>query len=210
MRLPDEDYYQDDVTAHTAQGDLYDDVPFGYTTVLDSGFEALGTRPRPGEIGSYDVPMVTLHALGVVCSYTCGFVAQPPGTPGYSHPFRLVAPVVPLRDAVERGLPLGQARTVRDRGGVNGLMYLPWREADDVDDEWRGQGVVLLFRPGLVTQALLDTRRRFGRLSFEALRMLEVRLIQTVAPHLYDPADMDPDTSDSWPSSPEADPPPQS
>lgn len=88
--------------------------------------------------------MVGFHALGVVCSYTCGFVAQPPGTKGYSHPYRLVAPVVPLRDAVEWGRPLGQARTVRDRGGVNGLMYLPWPEADDTDDEWRGHGVALL------------------------------------------------------------------
>jgi hypothetical protein len=200
VRLPDEEYYQDDVTAHTAQGDLYEDVPFGYTTVLDSGFEVLGTRPRPVESESYDVPMVGFHALGVVCSYTCGFVAQPPGTKGYSHPYRLIAPVVPLRDAVEWGLPLGQARNVRDRGGVNGLMYLPWPEADDTDDEWRGQGVALLFRPGLVTQPLLATRRRIGRLRVEALRILEVRLIQTVAPPLYEPADMDPDISDSWTS----------
>lgn len=198
MRLPDEDYYQDEVTAHTAQGDLYEDVPFGHTTVLDSGFEAVGARPRPGEGGSYDVPLVTFHALGVVCSYTCGFVAQPPGTQGYSHPYRLIAPIVTLRYAVERGLPIGQARAVRDGGGVNGLMYLPWPEADEVDDEWRGQGVVLLYRPTLVTQALLDTRRRAGRLRFEALRLLEVRLIQTIASNLYEPADMDPDTSDSW------------
>ena len=198
MRLPAEDYYQVDVAAHTAQGDLYEDVPFGHTTVLDSGFEAVGARPRPGESGSYDVPLVAFHGLGVVCSYTCGFVAQPPGTPGYSHPYRLVAPVVRLRDTVEGGLPVGQARTIRARGGVNGLMYLPWREGEDIDDEWRGHGVALLFRPALVAQTLLDTRRRVGRLRVEALRILEVRLIQTVAPSLYDPADLDPDISDSW------------
>ncbi len=198
MRLPDEDYYQDEVTAHTAQGDLYDDVPFGHTTVLDSGFEAVGARPRPGEGGPHDVPLVAFHALGVVCSYTCGFVAQPPGTRGYSHPYRLVAPIVTLRYAVEQGLGAGQARAVRDQGGVNGLMYLPWPGPDESDDEWHGQGVALLYRPNLVTQTLLDTRTRVGRLRPQALRILEARLIQTVAPSLFDPADLDPDTSDSW------------
>jgi len=77
-------------------------------------------------------------------------------------------------------------------------MYLPWLEDDDIDDEWRGQAVALLFRPTLVTQTLLESRHRLGRLTREGLRILEVRLIQVVAPHLYDPADMEPDMSDSW------------
>ncbi len=201
MRLSDEDYYEETVVAHTAQGDLYDNLPFGHTTIIDEDFEAQGRRPRPDDAGLHDVPVVSFKAPGLVCSYTCGFVAQPPGTKGYSHPYRLVAPIIPLRLAIERGLPIGQGRAVRDQGGVNGLMYLPWLEEDEVDDEWRGQAVALLFRPNLITQALLDSRQRFGRLTREGLRILEVRLIQLVAPHLYEPADMDPDMSDSWASS---------
>lgn len=165
MRLPDENYYEETVAAHSAQGDLYDNLPFGHTTVVDEDFEAKGRRPRPDDAGLHDVALVTFHASGLVCSYTCGFVAQPPGTKGYSHPYRLVAPIIPLRLGVERGLPESQARAIRDQGGTNGLMYLPWLEHDDVDDEWRGQAVALLYRPNLVTQAVLDSRRRLGRLT---------------------------------------------
>jgi hypothetical protein len=198
VRLPDDSYYQTDVLSHTAQGDLYANIPFGHTTVLIDEFAAEGRRPRPTDDGPDDVALVAFHAPAIVCSYTCGFVAQPPGTHGYSHPYRLVAPIVPLRHAIERGLPENQARAIRDNGGVTGMMYLPWPEDDDVDDEWRHQAVALLYRPNLVTQSLLDNRERLGRLSLDALRILEVRLIQVVAPPLYDPADMDPDRSDSW------------
>lgn len=199
MRLDDDAYYEDRPVTHTAQGDLYDRVPFAYATVPAVGDRPRGARKRPTD----DLPVATvapLETTGVVCSYTCGFLAQPPGTEGYAHPFRTVAPILPLRDLLRMGMKANELRKIREYGGVNGFMYLPVLGDDEEDDEWRGAGAALLYRPTLVSQGLLDQRERVARLSEPAQRILIARLIQIFSPSLFDPSEpvLAPDMSDSW------------
>jgi hypothetical protein len=134
-----------------------------------------------------------MNALGLVCNYTCNFVAQPPGTAGYAHPFRLVAPVVPLSVMVSRhGLAKNEARRIVESGGVAGLMYLPappdWKAPNgaltdpapasatsegspqDGSGEFTGAFVACLYRMASVDQGLLDQRPRIARLSQPAHR----------------------------------------
>lgn len=165
MRLEADDYYEDRPVADTAQGDLYEEVPFVYATAVTSNFTARGSRTRPSETAAAVIPTPPYTSIGVVCSYTCGFMAQPPGVEGYAHPFRLVAPLVLLRDLKAEGMKNGELRRIRDDGGANGFMYLPWPIDDPVVDEWHGHAALQLYRPALVTQGLLDARRRIARLS---------------------------------------------
>ena len=202
MRLADHEYYQDRPVAHTAQGDLYAQIPFVTASAAQGDFESRGARKRPGFTG--DFVTGSLEAVGVVCSYTCGFMAQPPGTPGYAHDIRLVAPLLPLRHLKELGMSTKELRGIRDDGGRQGFMYLPIpADSEEEDDEWRGHGAACLYRPASVTQSLLDSRTRVAQMSEAAQRILIVRLIQTVSPNNFDPFDENlrpPDLSDSWAS----------
>lgn len=196
MRLEDDQYYEERDVEHAAQGDVYDNIPFAYETLTESRFRSRGARKRPASV-------TPLTGLAVVCNYTCGFVAQPPGNPGYSHPFRLVAPILSLRTLRSQGMSANELRRIRDDGGVNGLMYLPLppgvEEAED--DEWTGHAAACLYRMTTVTQTVLDERPRVARLSEAAQRILIVRLIQVVSPALFEDPNVDqfrPDMSDSW------------
>jgi hypothetical protein len=201
VRLNDGEYYEDHKVAHVVQGDVFKDVPFAYAAAVRSTAPR-GQRKRfwlPGEPDFIVPPPTTGYAI--VCNYTCGIVAQPPGTPGYSHANRLVAPIMHLRTLAEIGFAKKELRRVHEDGGVVGLMYLPWPERDTANDEWKGHAAACLFRPAAVDQELLDSRTRVKRLSERAQRELIARLVQTVAPFLPDPEDagfVPPDRSDSW------------
>lgn len=125
----DDGYYKDRPVPHVAQGDLYDGVPCAYVTALADPDKERGARKRPLGMfwGGGDTPPAAApicrpeSALVVVCNYTCGFVAQPPGQTGYSHMHRLVAPVVPLWAAIKNGVSRGEARRIRDNGYLSGL-----------------------------------------------------------------------------------------
>ena len=199
-RLSDDQYYVERAVEHAQQGDVYGDVPLSYAT-LPTGFDArTGKRQRP------DRPAEAITAVrrarwAALCSYTCGFLAQPPGTRGYSHPYRLMAEITPLRDVVgEMALSIEQARGLVRSGGAQGLMYVPLPEPDPIDDEWTSAGVVLLYTPSLVTQPLLDVSKRVARMSEDAQRILMARLFQTVGPYMPEPHDpnLAPDLSDGW------------
>jgi hypothetical protein len=205
VKLAAEEYYDNDrPVQHTAQGDLHVGIPFTVATLGAEPSEARGSRKRPALMEDVDgafAAMTPLIGLGVVCTYTCGFVAQPPGTNGYAHPYRQVAPVLPLRDLKESKMPNGELRRIRDEGGTNGFMYLPLDNSEDErhDDEWSGHGAICLYFMTTVTQDLLDSRPRTGRLSQEAQRLLNQRLIQLFTPNFYDPHSLaEPDISDSW------------
>lgn len=126
--LPAEDYYRDRPVPHTAQGDFYADVPCVFAIGKERA-RARGARKRPfGLLPGSGAPVETRpeRALVVVCNYTCNFVAQPPGTQGYSHDFRQVAPVVPLVDLIgARGMQRTEARRLREVGHLSGLVYVP-------------------------------------------------------------------------------------
>lgn len=85
-------------------------------------------------------------------------------------------------------------------------MYLPQTDRLQLDEpaadeEFAGHAAVLLYRPALVTQNLLERRERVHRLSDAGQRILLAALIQCVSPNRFDPFDeglRPPDLSDSW------------
>lgn len=185
---------------HTAQGDLYTNVPRVIAETPPPRDRPRGSRKRPETTAP-----VAEYAL--VCNYTCGFMAQPsPGTRGYSHPYRLIASVVPLETLVgNRGISPGEARRVVGSRLVNGLMWLPpppgctTTGTSEFPDDW----VAALYSMTAVHQDVLDGCTRVGRLSLGAQKVLITGLIQVMSPNLFDPSDpnlQEPDMSCSWPA----------
>lgn len=203
MHLSSDEYFIADCASHTSQGDIYADVPFVWRTRIRAADQApTGKRQRPAEPGETEGEL-ELVGPGIVCNYTCGFVAQPPGTPGYAHPFRLVAPIQPLALLSQAGMPNGQLQGLVDNGGANGFMYLPGEPFGfrDEDSKWAGHAAACLYRLTTVGQSVLDARARIGRLSEAAHAMLCSRLMQLVSPNWFPPDEpglRHPDRSDSW------------
>lgn len=208
--MSDDEYYEDRPVAHTAQGDFYDDVPCVYASAVEPG-RGSGSRKRPSSLGAdpdFAAATYPYGVLAVVCSYTCGFVAQPPGTKGYSHPFRLVAPVVPLSSLLGGGgMKRTEVRKLASSRFLSGLLYVPKppgftpKEDPAADDEFGpNQYAVLLYRMTAIEQAVLDKRPQVARMTERAQRQLIAGLINVVGPSLYNPGDIDPppDMSDSW------------
>lgn len=199
-------YYAEREAEHSAQGDIHLDLPFTVTTVGEQEEPARGARKRPEEEATDVAIRPPLLAPGILCSYTCGFTAQPPGQQGYSHAFRLVAPIMSLTALKALGMKANELRRLKESGFLQGLMYLPQSERlvleEPVDDEeFAGDGAALLYRPALMTQRLLDRRQRAHRLSEPAQRILIAALIQSISPNRFDPFDEElraPDLSDSW------------
>jgi hypothetical protein len=208
MKLADTDaYYVDRDVEHTAQGDIYAGIPLVQATWTDEGFQAAGARKRPGGPDPDHATAVAFTGLAVVLHYTCGITAQPPGTHGYSHEYRLMAPIVSLRTLRSWGLGNNELRKVRDGLTIQGFMYLPQTEPvsldapDEIDDEWSGHAAALVYRPATVTQSLLDHQPRIARLGVDATRILNAAIIQTYSPNNFKwESLMEPDMSDSWAS----------
>lgn len=137
-----------------------------------------------------------------MCSYTCGFLAQPPGTEGYAHPFRLVAPSRAF-GALKHDLKQQDFDNLRKRGAVSGsdVPYGLRSRTRNKTTTYEATRSICLYRASLVSQELLDQRERIARLSVPAQRILIARLIQVVSPYTFDPMDPaleDPDVSDGW------------
>lgn len=212
MLLPPDNYYEDRPVLHAAQGDFYAGVPAPVYVGTEPG-KASGARkrplaflkPEPMSKGVFAPP----QGLVVVCNYTCNFVAQPPGTPGYSHQLRQVAPVLPLIELIgNRGMQKTEARRLQASGFLSGLLWVPRPEGYEPDgpvkksDEFTDdEYVVLLYAMSTVHQSALDEARRVARMTSQAQKRLMAGLIATVSPSLYDPDDLDdPDMSCSWSS----------
>jgi len=200
-------YYADRPVEHTAQGDIYAGVPLVQATRTDPSFQAAGARKRPGGPDPDHSTSVAFTGLAVVLHYTCGITAQPPGTRGYSHEYRLMAPIVSLRELRRWGIGNNELRKIRDRGTIQGFMYLPQTGAilldvaEDGTDEWTGHAAVLVYRPATVTQALLDQQPRIARLTADATRILSAAIIQTYTPNDFEWESLaEPDMSDGWAS----------
>lgn len=205
MILAPEDYYEDRPVEHSAQGDIHDDLPF-VMAQLTSAFAPAGGRKRPST-GEEIALVPTLSAPGIVCSYTCGFTAQPPGTRGYAHNHRSVAPILSLRALKVLGMNNNELRKIRDGAHIQGFIYLPQTDQlqleglNEDEDEWTGHAAALTYRPTSVSQELLDARPRLARLTEAAQRILIVNLIAVFSPNDFDPGDADlvpPDMTDGW------------
>jgi len=198
-------YYAERDVAHTAQGDIHAGVPFVHATMFSPEFEAAGARKRPDAADPDQAVVTSHHGLGVVLHYTCGITAQPPGTRGYAHEFRLLAPIVSLRTLKAWGMKNNELRKLRDGYTLQGFMYLPQVEPMLLDaqaeghDEYGGHAAALIYRPATVSQALLDCAPRITRLTSDATRILDAALIQTYTPNNFDwNALAQPDLSDGW------------
>lgn len=199
------EYYADRPVRHSAQGDIHAGVPFSHATLATSRFEATGARKRPAGPDP-DLTTVTSHiGLGVVLHYTCGITAQPPGTEGYSHEYRLVAPIVSLRTLRRWKVGNNELRKIRDGYAIQGFMYIPQvapvlvDDPADEEDEWTGHAAVLIYRPTAVSQTLLDLQPRVARLTANATRILNAALIQTFTANDFDWRTLaEPDMSDGW------------
>lgn len=206
MKLADPNaYYADRPVEHTAQGDIHTGIPFVQATWAEPAFHAAGARKRPGGPDPDHATTVAFTGLGVVLHYTCAITAQPPGTRGYSHEYRLVAPIVSLRELRRWGIGNNELRKIRDGRRINGFMYLPQTgpvilDAPDVDpDEWTGHAAVLVYRPATVTQSLLDHQPRIARLTADATRILNAAIIQTYTPNDFELETLAiPDMTDGW------------
>lgn len=206
MKLPDPlAYYADRPVEHTAQGDVYAGIPLVHTTWADVGFEAAGARKRPSGPDPEHASVTSFTGLAVVLHYTCGMTAQPPGMPGYSHEFRLMAPIVSLRQLRRWGMGNNELRKIRDGRTIQGFMYLPQIGAvildspGGEDDEWTGHAAALIYRPATVTQTLLDHQPRIARLTVDATRILNAAIIQTYTANNFAWETLaEPDMTDGW------------
>jgi hypothetical protein len=200
-------YYADRPVEHTAQGDIYAGTPLVQATWTDPAFRAAGARKRPGGPDPDHATSVAFTGLAVVLHYTCGMTAQPPGTRGYSHEYRLMAPIVSLRTLRSWRVGNNELRKIRDGRTIQGFMYLPQTSAVIIDgpdtaDEWTGHAAALLYRPAAVTQSLLDHQPRIARLTSDATRILDAAIIQTFTPNNFAWESLtEPDMSDGWASS---------
>lgn len=210
MKLPPDDYYEDRPVRHAAQGDFYAGVPTPIY-IGKAPDRARGARKRPLKFLRVDPIVEGMHApeqpLVVVCNYTCGFVAQPPGTVGYSHHLRQVAPVVPIAELIDRrGMERTEARKLLDGGFLAGLLYVPRPHGVAApsgvafDDEFTDLDyAVLLYAMTTVHQSALDDSTRVARMSMDGQKRLIAGLVAAFGPSLYDPDDLeDPDMTCSW------------
>lgn len=201
-----EDYYEDRDVPHAAQGDIYDGIPFAHATVVTPEFEAAGARKRTSGIEPAEGTIVALMGPGILLHYTCGITAQPPGIQGYSHEFRLMAPVISLRDLKARfRMGNNELRKIRDGRTIQGFMYLPQTEVlvlddpSEPEDEWTGHAAALIYRPALVSQAVLDRRPRLHQLTGPAIKILDAYVIHTFSPNDFRADDLaEPDLSNGW------------
>jgi hypothetical protein len=198
-------YYVDRAVEHTAQGDIYAGVPLVQATRTEPSFEAAGARKRPDGPDPDHATHVAFVGLAIVLHYTCGITAQPPGTRGYSHEHRLMAPIVSLRELRRWGMGNNELRKIRDGRTIQGFMYLPQvgavqlDAAEDGDDEWAGHAAALIYRPASITQTLLDHQPRVARLTADATRILEAAIIHTYTPNNFALESLaEPDMSDGW------------
>lgn len=98
-----------------------------------------------------------------------------------------------------------ELRKIRDGKSIQGFMYLPQTDLlrlDDPDEdhgEYAGHAAALLYRPSLVSQAVLDVRDRLHQLTGEATKVLNAAIISTYSPNTFAPDDLDdPDLSNGW------------
>lgn len=137
-RPQDDEYYEDNRTTHFAQGDIFREVPFYYAGLSEAGDEAIP---------------VSHVGYGLLVSYTSGMMLQPPGTPGYAHPWRLIAPIFPLNLLADRGFTPEQVERLRTHDTYMRYMYLPPYPGEF------GECVAVLYRPALVAQDVIDEKR---------------------------------------------------
>ncbi|MGI8774091.1 MAG: hypothetical protein ACR2KQ_03585 [Actinomycetota bacterium] len=170
-RPPDGEYYVDNRTEHVAQGDVFRDVPFTWVVA-----------PSGGAVG--------FAGYGMLITYTSGMMLQPPGTKGYKHSYRLLAPVLSFPALMDIGFSEEQLLEVRRSDKYMSMMYLP-----AYPDEFP-ESAALPYRATLVHQDVLENR--ITQLQGPAALQLQLKLATAFLGGKWDPDDLKPDQSDHW------------
>lgn len=201
MNLDDDKYYEDRQGDQVAQGDIFADVPFAHSFDAPNDFEPAGTRRRHLKLDAVPATVVPLVTAGVLLNYSCNVVAQPPGTSGYAHDHRLLAPILSFEFYQEMcDVSPGSLKALAQGQTLRGMLYLPVDDvlADALEGATAGgDAIALLYRPGAVNQRLLDNRQLVHRMTLDAVKILENGIIQTFTPNEFDWRELvDPDLSD--------------
>jgi hypothetical protein len=173
-RPDDEAYFVDSRTEHIAQGDIFRDVPFRWSSVVPEGVAEVG-----------------FDGFGMLITYTSGMMKQPPGTRDYKHPFRLVAPIFSFTMLAEQGLPEDLLAEIRRSDKYANFMYLP-----AYPDEFE-ESAVLPYRPTLVEHESLEGNR-VTQLQGPAAVQLQLKLATTFLGGKWNAEDLEPDLTDHW------------
>lgn len=194
----DEQYWIRPWATQLFAGDLLEAIPFGeQPTVVYTAEE--------GEASGKHFIGEVVFGYGLLVTPTCDMVEQH-GSGEIGHPFRIIAPVVPLTLVLAQTGDLEQsANLIRSRDAVAPYVYLP-----PLPGVFEEEQVACLFRPGLVADDLLrDPPRRVAQLQPEARRHLKVKLSAywgrarvTTEDLPLNERDEDRVRSDIWPPSP--------
>ena len=172
-RPADGNYYAER-TDYVRMGDLFQDVPLGYPWPAEAVDHAEGKRKflaGPFQAG-----------FGMLLSPTCSMIAQ--GASGYAHPVRMLAPVLPLAELVERGIvkaaSLGDLR-VHDH--LVNYFYLP-----PIEEHGMAESLALLYAAITIHHDYL-AERRVAQLSQAAAIHLKYKLTALYAGERFSHAD---------------------
>lgn len=164
-RPHDDEYWQRPWALALFAGDLFEAIPFGDqpTVVYTAEQDAASGKHFLGEV-AFGYGLLITPTCDMTEQHSAGIVA---------HPFRVLAPVVPLdlvvgqTAAVEKSVGL-----LRGRDAITPYMYLP-----PLPGIFEGEQVACLFRPTLVSDEMLrDPPRRIAQLQPPARRQLKVKL----------------------------------
>jgi hypothetical protein len=161
----DEHYWVQPWATQLFAGDLLEAIPFGAPPTR------LFTTDEGETAGKHFVGDI-VFGYGLLITPTCDMVDQHGGG-DVPHPWRVLAPVVPLSLVLAQTGGLEQNENlIRSRDALTPYVYLP--PLPGVFDE---EQVACLFRPGVVSDDLLrDPPRRVAQLQPEARRQLKVKL----------------------------------
>jgi len=159
-RPPDTDYYAER-TSYVRMGDIFQDVPLGYPWPPDAvGHDAGRRKFLSGPFSA---------GFGMLLSPTCSMIAQ--GATGYAHPIRMIAPVLPLAELVERGAVKEQAvADLRIYDHMVSYFYLPAIESGQMPES-----LALLYASITIHHDYLD-ERRIAQLAVPAAVHLKYKL----------------------------------
>jgi hypothetical protein len=162
--------YYAERTDYVRQGDLFGDVPLGYPWPPDAVDHEAGKRKflaGPFEPG-----------FGMLLSPTCSIIAQ--GSPGYAHPVRMLAPVLPLEHLIEVGaVKEGAVADLRVYDHLVNYFYVP-----AIEEAKMPESLALLYSAITIHHDYLEDRR-VAQLSEAAAIHLKYKLTALYAGELF-------------------------
>lgn len=145
-RRPADEAYYEPRTKWVRQGDLFTEIPLGFPFPPDAVEHSEGKRKflsGPFEAG-----------FGMLLSPSCSMAAQ--GEPGkYAHPARIIAPVRPIEELVDRGaIKEGALDDLRAFDHLANYFYIP-----PISEAELPESLACLYAPVTIHHDYLEDRR---------------------------------------------------